>query len=286
MLTRQKRRRVQQGLVLYGLFLAVYFIAVYHPLARRASELDRPLLDVWRKLSSNALEVGAGSTADLPRIGEALQQMQASIATLDKANRTIAARIALDPATASKIQGPFQLIDFQNERQFTLETLQRAAEQQKIKLDPPVAGGFPQYSAEIRLPSLLWCQLAIAKELVGNAIKCQVSQVSALNVPPVRGHRMPGQADEFLDEVLVELDVTGSMQAISAFLLTVPLRAEDGRQPGLPEIDRGKPALLIDRILLRRVSPDKPDEVQLHLTVAGFVYRAESSRAGIPRSEL
>jgi hypothetical protein len=47
MLAARKRRRSQNGMLLAGLGMCLYFLAVYQPLSRRAAALDEPLLELW-----------------------------------------------------------------------------------------------------------------------------------------------------------------------------------------------------------------------------------------------
>ena len=45
------------------------------------------------------------------------------------------------------------------------------------------------------------------------------------------------------------------------------------RAAGLPEAPLDKPVLFIDRLVVRKQSPDKPDEVRVSLRAVGFVLR-------------
>jgi hypothetical protein len=53
----------------------------------------------------------------------------------------------------------------------------------------------------------------------------------------------------------------------------LPLRADELRAAGLPEAPVDKPPLFVDRLIIRKQSPDKPDEVRVWLRVVGFVLR-------------
>jgi hypothetical protein len=255
------------------LILTLYFALLYHPLSKRAASLDTPLTEVWRKLAATTLEVNATSAQDLPRIDQALQQVQASLSSLDKAQRVMAERIALESAVRARMQEPFQLIDFQNERQLRIEELDRLAKQQQVKLEPAVLNGFPEYTADTKQAALLWAQLAIARELVSGAIHFKVTTVRSLRLPAGQSYAASGQNEEYLDEVPVDIALTGSMASVSRFLLSLPLRADEAKALGLSEASSTKPTLFIDRILLRKASREKPDEVNLDLRACGFVYR-------------
>jgi hypothetical protein len=41
----------------------------------------------------------------------------------------------------------------------------------------------------------------------------------------------------------------------------------------LPEVPTNKPAMFIERLTLRKQSPEKPEEVRASLRVVGFVFR-------------
>jgi hypothetical protein len=75
-----------------------------------------------------------------------------------------------------------------------------------------------------------------------------------------------------LDEIPVQIELTGSTASVVRFLQGLPLRAEEINAAGLPEASTNKPAMFIDKLVLRRQSPDKPDEVRLALRIASFVF--------------
>jgi hypothetical protein len=274
MLTERKRRRIQRALILSGLGLVLYFLGVYRPLSRRAAALDKPLLDYWRDLAALTYQTNGFNGEELPRIEEALRQVQTSLASLGRAEKVSLALLELEPAVKDKLKEPFQLIDFQNERQLALEDLGRLAAQNQVALAPSVAAGFPEYTADRQQPALLWVQLALLRHLLTSAVACKVGVVTGVKVPPIvfygaptNGHRV------FLAEVPLQVNLTGSAVAVSKFLQSLPLRADDIKARGLPETSTNKPALFIDQIFLRKESRAKPDDVRLDLTVCGFVYR-------------
>ena len=61
--------------------------------------------------------------------------------------------------------------------------------------------------------------------------------------------------------------------AVAALLRSLPLRAEEMKAAGLPEALPQKPAMFIDRMTLKKQSPEKPDEVHASLRIVGFVLR-------------
>jgi hypothetical protein len=278
MLTERKRRRIQRILVLSGLGLLLYFVGVYRPLSRRAASLDKPLLEYWRDLAALTYQTNGFNGEELPRIEEALRQVQTSLAALARADKASRALLELDPSVKAKLKEPFQLIDFQNERQLALEELGRQAGQQKVTLAPAVAAGFPEYTTDRQQPSLLWAQLAFLRHTLASAIACKVGTIASVKVPPVVFHSSPTNShQEFLAEMPLQVSLTGSGPAVARFLQCLPLRADEIKARGLPAVSPEKPGVFIDQIFLRKGSKDKPDEVRLDLTVCGFAYREAGS---------
>ena len=51
------------------------------------------------------------------------------------------------------------------------------------------------------------------------------------------------------------------------------MRGEELRSTGLVEAPPDKPALFIDRVVIKKQSPEKPDEVRVWMRLVGFVLR-------------
>lgn len=273
MVTEVKRRRAQRFLVLGGVGLALYFLAVYRPLSRYAARLDEPLLGYWRELSAMTLPTKGFTGQDLPRIEEALQQVQGSLVTLGKAEQSVTTLLQLDPVVWAKLGEPFQLIDFQNERQLQLEELAKLAGQQKVLLGPGVAAGFPEYRADRQQPALLWAQLTLLRHLLVGAVNAKVTAVTEVKLPPIQFHASRTNSNDFLAEIPLQIELSGAAPAVGRFLQSLPLRAEEIKARGLPEALTNKPALFIDQVFIRKEGRDKPEDVRLELTACGFVYR-------------
>ena len=269
----QQQRASQRILFLAGLALALYFSFVYQPLSRRAADLDAPLTNAWQKLVSAAVDRTAVNAQDLSRIGENLRQVERSVALLESTGQRVTDRIELDAPVRAKLKESFQLIDFQNERQLRMEELVHLARQQQVTLEGAVLAGFPEHTADRTQPELLWVQLAIVNKLLSAAIACKVSVIKSLSVEPLEPHHSSGEGREFLEEIPVRIEVVGPTETVSRFLLCLPLRGEELKPLGLPESFPAKPVLFIDRLMLRKQTPEKPDDVQLELRACGFVYR-------------
>lgn len=269
----QQQRARQRTLFVGGLALTLYFLLVYRPLAKRAADLDAPLTNAWQKLVSAAVDRAAVDAQDLSRIGENLRQVERSVALLESTGQRVADRIELDVSVRAKLKEPFQLIDFQNERQLRMEEVVRLARQQQVTLEGAVLAGFPEHTADRTQPELLWVQLAIVNKLLSAAIACKVSVIKSLSVEPLEPHHSSGEGSEFLEEIPVRIEVAGATESVSRFLLCLPMRGDELKPLGLPESFPTQPVLFIDRLMLRKRNPEKLDDVQLELRACGFVYR-------------
>jgi hypothetical protein len=69
----------------------------------------------------------------------------------------------------------------------------------------------------------------------------------------------------------MRLELIGPMDAVSRFLVSLPLLPAELPRVGLGPGLTNKPALFIDQVLLRKYAPERPHEAQLELTVCGFV---------------
>jgi len=122
-------------------------------------------------------------------------------------------------------------------------------------------------------PALLWAELAFLDDLLTTAINAKVATIHAVAAPlPLTNAPPPANLRSFA-ELPVQIELTGPVPNIARFLQTLPLRASEIKAAGLPEAPTNKPALFIDRLVLRKQSPDKPDEVRLSLRAVGFVVR-------------
>jgi hypothetical protein len=167
----------------------------------------------------------------------------------------------------------FQLVEFENDRSKQLVELLKAATNHQAKIDPPVLAGFPEHTADVKQPSLLWAELALMDALLGTALQCQVSVIHDLGLPlSLTNAPSPNSAGELI-EIPVQLEFTAPVASVARLLHSLPLRADELRAAGLPEAPVDKPPLFVDRLIIRKQSPDKPDEVRVWLRVVGFVLR-------------
>ena len=263
----------RRGLVpLAGLALAAYYFFVMLPLARRAESLNEPLQKAWQKLSVS-LEQTNATAIDFLRITNQLSETRQALLLLENAKQQATARLQLGAAVRAKMQADFQLVDYENERSRQLDELGSLAKQQQAAVAPAVFDGFPEHTAEVKQPALLWAALSLTEGLLRTALQCKVTAIHSLEVPPVLTNAPPTNDTERLAEIPLQIEFTGSAANAARLIQCLPLRADEIRAAGLPEAPADKPALFVDRLVVQKQSPDKPDEVRVWLRVVGFVLR-------------
>lgn len=264
-----KRRSL---LPLVGIVLAVYYLLVFVPLARRAGSLDAPLQKDWRKLAASLDQTNA-TGLDFQQLTNQLKETRTAIGLLEDAKKNAAARLDLTPELRSKLYAPFQLVDFQNERSKQMDDLDRQAKTQQVSIDPAVYAGFPEHTVDIRDPALLWPALSMTDDLLGTALRCKVSAIHSLEINMMPTNQPGSDATGRWFTIPIQVEFTASADNAMKLIRSLPLRAAELPAAGLPEAPPKKAPLLLDRLIIRKQSPEKLDEVRVWLRVVGFVLR-------------
>jgi hypothetical protein len=259
-------------LPLLAVGLAAVYLFVFVPLDRKAVSLDTPLAQSWQQLATalgqtNALEL------DFASLTNEYNETRSALTVFETARQQARARVELDEDLRARIGLPFLLVEYKNEAGRRMDALTRLAKQENVVLEPAVLAGFPEQSSDMREPALLWAELAFLDSLLNTAIHAKVTtihfaaaQLPLTNAAPVNNGRS-------LAGLPLQIELTGPAQNVSRFLQTLPLRGDEITAAGLPESPTNKPALFMDRLVLRKQSPQKPDEVRLSLRAVGFVFQ-------------
>jgi hypothetical protein len=168
---------------------------------------------------------------------------------------------------------PFLLVEYQYEAGRRMDSLIRLAKQESVVLEPAVLGGFPEQSADMPEPSLLWAELTFLESLLTTAINAKVATIHSIAAPMPHLDAQSANNGCSLVELPLQIELTGPIPNVARFLQTLPLRGDEIKGAGLPAAPTNKPALFIDRIMLRKQSPEKLDEVRLSLWAVGFVFQ-------------
>jgi hypothetical protein len=264
-----KRRAV---VPLVGIALVTYYFAVLLPLSRRARSYDEPLQRDWRKLAASLDQTNATSL-DFVRITNQLVETRRALAVLDDTRKKAVARLELAPELRGKLSTAFQLVDFQYERSKQQDLLEKEAKTQQTVIDGNVFTAFPEHTADTREPSLLWAALAFADDLLNTAVRCKVAAIHSLDVPlPLTNTPSPEDIGKWA-EIPLEVEFTASTESALRVLRSLPLRAEEVTAPDLPKPPPNKAPLFIDRLIIRKQTPEKTDEVRVWVRALGFVLR-------------
>jgi hypothetical protein len=259
-------------LPLAGLVLAAYYLFVFLPLARRADSLEEPLQKAWRRLAVSLDQTNA-TMIDFLHITNQLNETQQALAIFQNAKEKAAARLELAPALRARLNASFQLVDFENERSKQLDQLDQQAKAQKISVDYAVFAGFPVHTADIQEPALLWAALAFTDDLLDTAVRCKVAAIHSLEVPLALTNSPSFEAGQRWAEIPMQIEFTAAADNAVKLFQSLPLRAEEIRAARLPEAATEKAPLFIDRLIIKKQSPEKLDEVRVWLRVVGYVLR-------------
>jgi hypothetical protein len=253
-----------------GLALIAYFLLFYLPLSRRAKSLEEPLQTAWRKLIVSLDQTNATSI-DFLQLTNQLSETRQALTVVETTKREAAARLELSPALQAKLTAPFQLVDYENERSKQMDALERKAKEQKINLDLAVFAGFPEHTADTPEPSLLWPALALTDDLLNTAVRCKVTTIHSLEVPLALTNSSVPDAARHWSEIPIQLEFTATADSAVKLIQSLPLRAPEMGAAGLPDAPQQKAPLFIDRLVIRKQSPEKPDEVRVWLRAVGFI---------------
>jgi hypothetical protein len=255
-----------------GLALVAYYLFVLLPLARHTKSLDEPLQKAWNKLAIS-LEQSNATSIDFLYITNQLSETREALLGLEAATEKVRARLQLGSNVHAKMQAEFELVDYATERSKHLDDLSSLAKQQQAVIEPAVLASLPEHTADVKQPALLWAALAFTDSLLWTALQCKVSAIHSLAVPPVLTNALPTNGVDRLAEIPLQLELTAPAASVARLLQSLPLRADEIRAAGLPEAPPEKPVLFVDRLIVQKQSPEKPDEVRVWLRATGFVLR-------------
>jgi hypothetical protein len=129
----RKLARRQMSLFIAFVVLAVYYVAIFRPLSKKERAQAAPFEAMQVRLrmaGTNNPAVSGLSDETLKGLEQSLLQ---SLTNLARAQAVIAERYAPEPAIATNLSRPFQLIDYQNDRLGRRDRLVSLAAERKVK---------------------------------------------------------------------------------------------------------------------------------------------------------
>ena len=255
---------------LAGIALAAYYVMVFLPLKHRAERLNTPTEKARLKLAASLDQTNG--PIDFGSISNQLAETKRARTMFEEAREKAGARIEPAPAVKARLNAPFQLVDYENERSKEMDDLKGLADKQKIPVEAAVFAGFPEHTIDVKRPELLWASLSAVDGLLRTAIEARVSAIHSLETTDLTTN-ITASASDRLAELPVQIELTGSADTVTKLLAALPLRGEELRPLGFAEPPLEKPPLYIDRIIIRKQSPEKPDEVRVFMRLIAFVMR-------------
>ena len=256
-------------MILTGI-IVIYYLLISRPLSLRTQALDQPLLRAWTLLEQANQESLTQDRLDLDHISRGLQHLQSRLAQPTNANQQLLSRIAIATTYQERIQQPFQLIDYQNERQSVIETLETKAQAENVQLPPGVLQSFPQHDSEKTTPQLIWAELALTKHLIHSMIAAQVESIDSLK--SARQQALPhSHTMARLAPVRMETSFRCQADALSRLMTLLPSTPSEMLELVQTDYPPGKPSLFVDQILAQKSSPEEPNQVSVWLKVVGFI---------------
>src|SRR6266481_1805412 len=265
-----KRRSI---IPLAGLGLVAYYFLVLAPLWRRAEGLNAPLQTAWQRLAASLDQTNA-TAIDFLHITNQLAETRHAIALLENDKQKVAARLELSAAVRGKMSQPrFENYDYSRSRIEQIDDTSSLTKQCQVTVDPAVFAGFPEYTTEMKQPMFLWAALSLVDSLLTTALQCRVSVIHSLEVPVALTNEPPASTPAPVIEIPLQIEMTGSAASLLKLLQNLPLRADEMRAAGFVEGVTNKAPLFIERLIMKKQAPDKPDEVRVSLRAVGFVLR-------------
>src|SRR5207248_6718278 len=110
-------------------------------------------------------------------------------------------------------------------------------------------------------------------DLLDSAIRCKLTAIHSLDVPLTMTNAPGTDSSGRWDAIPLQVEFTASADSAAQFVQSLPLRGEEIRAAGLPGRPGDKLPLFIDRLIIRKQSPEKLQEVRVWLQAIGFVLR-------------
>lgn len=278
---------LQRLLLVVATALGTTYLALLLPLSRAVLDEDPPIADLRTRLERTILEAGLPRGTDFQSLSNRLDSLRDASDTFAAAVRESLPRLQHPDDVQARLEEPFQLYSFLNESQRRLDEIAALSQAAKVTVTPGLAAGLPAYKQELARPELLWVQLATVQRLVRTAIRAGVREIREVSVDPLPfaepaefGPALPpGAASTHPTNrwtvLRVHLTTIGNVDALGRLLLALTLTPEELKRTGLPEDLAARPALFLDRVLLRRNQLEAAEQAQLDLVVGTVVANEE-----------
>ncbi len=279
---------LQRLLLIIAGGLAIGYFALLQPIAHNVGSEGANLAELRERLDRATLEAGLPRATSFAALDRRLEELRAATDAFSAAVHESLPRLELPQEVRIRLDEPFQLYSFLNESQRRLDEIAALAVARKATVTPGLAAGLPAYKPELARPELLWVQLATVNRLVRSAILAGLREVREVSVEPLPladpadfGPALPPAAaptngtTNRWTVIRVHLTALGDVDAIGKLLLALTLTPDELKKTGLPDELGSRPALFVDRLLLRRNQLEAAEQAQLDLVVGTVIANEE-----------
>lgn len=272
MIATKKYRHLQKTLLIISAVLVFYTFAIYLPLCNWVESFNKPIESSWKELIKKFPLSLNQNGVDLQPLEKNIKEFEDLQVRLSSLKVAIAQHTSFSYEVVQKLKQPFQLVDYQNERQLRQEELQAAASSNNVTIYPGVLVNYPEYSSDMKNPEILWAYLSMVHESLLTAINCHIISINSLNVRPIRGISYDEKTNALPAELNFKVSISGNSLSVLKFITLLPQKfIADGNVKPVP-IRPNKPELYIDRLLIKKEGIDEPDMVTAELRICGFVF--------------
>ena len=277
----QKMATDSRSMLMLALGISLSYFLILIPLDKKVKALNTPLELSWAKLGDSINTNQLGGALDIHAMSELTSTMESTFSSFTHAEAELISRVLLPEETQSKMEQSFQLVEYENALVALEGLLKKSAADKKISLGEGVFQGLPRHDVAIEEPQLLWADLAFANYLLSLAIECQldsIKQFESLKPLAIEDHSF--SKPHRLHRSRFSMDVLCDMAEAQLFLTALPLRGDEAGGQELPMVHPDKPALFIERILLKKAAEGSMNLVELQLVLNGFIYHKSRERVG------
>ncbi len=255
--------------------LTICYLLAFRPLSSRSASLDKSLQEAWSKLAAINVRYQGNVGMDLDTVKNSHLLAEKMERAMKRVSTRVRQRIALDHEMREKLRQPFLLLDFEERRQRMIDELRQQASEKGVTLDSSISSAFPIFGSASESGDTLWAQLAIFDQVLRTAVGTSPTAIKSAVLLPTKKYPADDTNQAFLQEFPVRIRMSGAMETVLNFLMSLPLLPDEVRQLHLPPVTPNKPALFLERLILKSARPD-PNEVELEAVVSGLVSREVS----------
>ena len=269
-------------MIILALGTCLFYFLVLIPLDRKVQALNTPLQLSWARLGDSINTNKLGGALDIHAMNELTSSMESTFASFTDAEANLISRVLLPEETQAKMEQSFQLVEYENALVALEVFLKKSAAEKTISVGDEVFQGLPRHDVALEEPRLLWAELAFANYLLSLAIECQLDSILRFeSLPPQLTEDASISKRHRLHRSRFNMSVQCDMAVAQQFLAALPLRGDEAESLELPMVHPEKPALYIERLLLKKTTKGSANQVALELVVNGFTYHKTKERSGI-----